>query len=180
MGRKIKNPSVEVQIENSDKTFQWYFVQVPFPVNVELEPKGPKNANLAGTFVKTVSWFFSEREKLVSQLEKLGYEVKAVKPLSMRFTELCPQCNRRGIPKIERKNTTDYHIRSGRYENTKRVIKKRTDEWWLTYDHKTLPIKCRIRQYQGLSSNTFKPNKFKKIDIRKLILEDAIEELRTV
>lgn len=180
MGRKIKNPWVQVQIENSDKTFKWYTVKVPFPVNIEIRPKGPKCTKIAGTFVKTVNWFFSEKEKLVTQLEKLAYEVKSVKPLSMRFTELCPQCNRRGIPKIERKNTADYHIRSGRYDNTRRELKKRPEEWWLTFDHKTRPKKCRIQQYQGLLSNTLKPNKFKKVDIRKLILEDAIEELKTV
>ena len=180
MGRKTKNQFVEVQIEKSEKTFKLFHVKLPFPVNIAIRPKGPKEGKFEYFFVKTIKGLYAQKEKIRQELENFGYEIGSVKQLTTRMTELCPQCNRRGIPKIERKKTTDYHVRSWRYGDNNLSPKRRNDEYWLTYDHKINPKKCRIQQYQGLASNTFKPNKFKKINYRKYLLGGTMEELKKI
>jgi len=178
MGRKLKNDFVEIQIKNTNQTYRRFEVKVPFPVNVEFRPLHSKGNKHFGTVVKAINASYFEKEKIAEFFRNHGYEVVDLRQLKIWLTELCPQCGELGIPKVERKDTTDNRIRSGRYDNDRPKLAKRPDEYWVTYDHPAKSQKCRIQQYQGTESNTFKPNKFKKIDFRKFLLEDAVEFIK--
>jgi len=90
---------------------------------------------------------FLKKDEIIKALQKDGSkEVLNVEEFTIRFSDLCPTCNRKGIPKVEREpNKIDYHYRVK--TKTHKTPTNRPDEYWLTYDHKTYPKKCKITQW---------------------------------
>ncbi len=103
---------------------------------------------------------------LRKEIQKMGYKVVKIEPQIVQFTDLCPQCQRSGNPKIEKKDTADNRIRNWTYKE-KRPPTIRPDEYWLVYSHRTKPKKCRIVQAVNTPYPSFKKNLRKDIDIRK-------------
>ena len=151
MGRNRKNKFEESSIAFKKGTeFERSHVKVPFFVNVTIKDKiGKYNDGkpIYGTTTIMLKRDISEKDEIIKQLQKYGTrEVLKVEEYPIQFSSLCPDCNRHGIPKVERKsNKTDYHYR---VETRKReTVVNRPDEYWLCYDHKTTPKKCRIAQW---------------------------------
>jgi len=132
---------------------------------------------LYGETTTYVSKPISEKKLIRKEIQKMGYKVTKIEPQIVQFTDLCPQCERRGIPKIEKKDTTDNRTRTWK-NKARRDRTKRPDEYWLTYDHKTYPKKCRIVQAVNKPFPAFKKNLRKDIDIRKYYFPQVIGLLK--
>lgn len=155
MGRNRKNEFEESSIAFKKGTeFERNLVKVPFFVNVTIKDKiGKYNDGklIYGTTTIMLKRNISEKDEIIKQLQKnSAREVLKVEEFPIQFSSLCPNCNRHGIPKVERKsNKIDYHARVSPDSDTGHHITptNRPDEYWLCYDHKTTPKKCRIAQW---------------------------------
>ncbi len=151
MGRPRKNKFEESSIAFKKGTeFERNLVKVPFFVNVTIQDEiGKYNDGkpIYGTTTIMLKRDISEKDEIIKQLQKDGKrEVLKVEEYPIQFSSLCPDCNRHGIPKVERKsNKTDYHYRVETRSAKTEV--SRPDEYWLCYDHETKPKKCRIAQW---------------------------------
>jgi len=170
LGRKPKNSFIEGTIAFKKGTEHKVF-DVKLPLSVKVTYKMQVSADLDGNPLYGQSEMYvnkplSEKKLIQQEIEKEGMKVIKIEPQIVKLTDLCPQCHRRGIPKIERKDTTDNRTRTWRNKEKKpRTI--RPDEYWLTYDHKTTPKKCRIQQAGNYPHPGFKKNERKNIDMRK-------------
>jgi len=117
------------------------------------------------------------KEKVIKELRKRGYKGIKIEPATVKFTDLCPQCNRPGIPKIERKDTKDNRLWTLKNKERSDEPKRRPNEYWLTYDHKTKPKKCRVQQLVYATRPQFKKNTRKNIDIKKSLFPYAWESM---
>ena len=163
MGRKRKNEFEESSIRfESGMEFQLNHVKVPFWVNITYKEKiGEYNdgKSIYGTTTIMNKRDISEKYEIIKELQKDGYrEVLNVEEYTIRFSDLCPNCNRKGIPKVERKsNIIDYHTRAetGSHNNPT----NRPDEYWLCYDHKEKPYKWRVAKWDKDRFTFIKYNK---------------------
>ena len=170
MGRKPKNSFIEGTIAFKKGTEHKVY-DVKLPSSVMVTYKIPISAKLDGSPIYGESTMFvykpiSEKKMIQKEIEKQGMKVIKIEPQIVKLTDLCPQCGRRGIPKIERKDTTDNRTRTWKNKEEKSRT-KRSDEFWLSYDHKTFPKKCRIVQAGNYPQPGFKKNERKNIDMRK-------------
>jgi len=151
MGRNRKNKFEETSIANKkDSGFEQNHVKVPFFVNVTYKEKiGEYNdgKSISGESTVLDKKDISEKDEIIKEFQKDGNkQVLNVEEFPIRFSSLCPDCNKHGIPKIERQSKKiDYHTRAetGSHNNPT----NRPDEYWLCYDHKEKPYKCRIAQW---------------------------------
>ena len=117
--------------------------------------------------------------------EILKEPIVSVKPL-IRVIERCPRCKSKGIPKIERKDANDRRLRTeqftslGGVREKNKIHKKRSDEYWLTYDHKkTESKKCRILKFVSLQeSREVKLNKKQGIILEEFIYPFCVSFLK--
>ena len=177
MGRNRKNKFEECSIRFEAGTeFELNHVKVPFWVNITYKEKIGKyndGKSIYGTTTVMDKKDISEKDEIIKELQKDGNrEVLNVEPFTIRFSDLCPECNRKGIPKVERKsNKIDYHTRAetGSHKNPT----NRPDEYWLCYDHETKPKKCRVAKWD---KNRFVFTKYNKIynKLRKYIFPNYI------
>ena len=148
MGRNRKN-----KVEESSIRFEWgtefdlNHVKVPFWVNVTYKTPITKDKKFYGTTTVLIKKDISEKDEIIKEFQKDGTnEVLNVEEFTIRFSDLCPECDRKGIPKVERKsNEFDYHTRAETGLHKKPT--DRPDEYWLCYDHKTKPYKCRVAKW---------------------------------
>ena len=155
MGRNRKKKFEETSIRFEKGTeFELNQVKVPFWVNVTYkDPIGKYNDGkiIYGTATEIVKKDISEKDEIIKAVQKEGRIVLNVEEFTIRFSDLCPNCNRKGIPKVERKsNKFDYHAREINpftEEPKHKVPTNRPNEYWLCYDHETKPKKCRIAQW---------------------------------
>jgi len=170
VGRKPKSSFIEGTIAYKKGTEHKVF-DVKLPFSVKVTYKTQVSADLDGNplYAETTTYVskpISEKKMIRKEIQKMGYKVKKIEPQIVQFTDLCPQCQRSGNPKIEKKDTADNRIRNWTYKE-KRPPTKRPDEYWLIYTHKTNPTKCRIQQAVNIPYPAFKKNLRKNIDIRK-------------
>lgn len=176
MGRKPKNEFIETSLAfKEDSKFRRYDVKMPFLYAITVETNDPNIAKMQTTweyFVKSDS----NLDGLIKEIESQPYKVKVIKvePAVRQHTDLCPRCHKRGVPKIEKKNTSDNRERSWRNKENTSSQKKREPEYWLTYTH-TRTKKCRIRQYMNTPYPTYKQNK---IDIEKYFFHNIIGNMK--
>ena len=170
VGRKPKNSFVEGTIAFEKGTeHKIYDVKLPFSVKVTY--KVQVSADLEGNPIYGESETYvtrplSEKKLIRKEIQKMGYKVVKIEAQTVKFSDLCPQCHRSGIPKIERKDTSDNRTRTWRNKE-KKSITKRPDEYWLVYSHTLKPKKCRIQQAVSKPYPAFKKNLRKIIDISK-------------
>ncbi len=181
MGRKPKSSFIQGTIAYKKGTEHKVFdVKLPYSVKVTYQVQ--VSANLDGSPIYGESTTYvnkpiSEKTKLRKEIQKMGYKVKKIEPQIVKFTDLCPQCDRSGIPKIEKKDTTDNRARTWRNKEEKPRT-KRPDEYWLTYTHKTKPKKCRIIRAVNNPYPAFKKNLRKNIDITKYYFPQVVGLLK--
>ncbi len=155
MGRHRKNKFEEATIAYEKGTeFEQNHVKIPFFVNVTYkvpileEKNGKKHYGITTNLLKKD---ISEKDAIIKAFQKEGKKVINIEEFTIPFSDLCPNCNRKGVPKVERKsNKIDYHarVRDTFTEPPKHTVKtNRPDEYWLTFDHDTKPKKCRIAQW---------------------------------
>ena len=167
MGRKTKNIFEETTIAFKKGTEHRLFdVKLPFSVKVTFETTNPRVAY--GTSDQIINLPILEQGKIVKEFEKIGYKVINIEPHTIKISDLCPNCSRKGIPKIEKMDTTDRRLRVWRNKEEK-PRKKRPNEYWLTFDHKSKPKKCRIQQFVHSPLPDFRPSKTKDIDFKKFL-----------
>jgi len=177
VGRKPKNSFVEGTIAFEKGTeLKIYEVKLPFSVKVTY--KAQVSANLDGSPKYAESEMYvnkplSEKKLIRKEIQKMGYKVDKIEPQTVKFSDLCPECHRSGIPKVEKKDTTDNRTRTWK-NKVKKPRTKRPDEYWLIYSHKTIPKKCRIQQAVNSPYPAFKKNLRKNIDISKYYFPQVI------
>ena len=181
MGRKPKSSFIEGTIAYKKGTEHKVF-NVKLPFSVKVTYKTQVSADLDGNplYAETTTYVskpISEKKMIRKEIQKMGYKVIKIEPQIVQFTDLCPQCDRSGIPKIEKKDTTDNRIRNWTYKEEK-LRTKRPDEHWLTYTHRTKPKKCRIIRAVNTPYPAFKKNLRKNIDIRKYYFPQVIGLLK--
>jgi len=155
MGKKRKNKTEDSSIGFKPGTeFEVNQVKMPFWVNVTYQDNISKDNNgkpIYGTGTILVKKDISEKEDIIKEFEKEGYKEIIVNELTVPFADLCPKCDRKGIPKVERKsNKFDYHARKIApltEEPKHKNPTNRPDELWLCYDHKEKPVKCRVTKF---------------------------------
>jgi hypothetical protein len=126
-------------------------------------------------------WLYYDLEfpkSAYEQIQKMLKEkIVSVKPL-IKVIERCPKCKRKGIPKIEEKDVSDNRFRSWRNKEEHPRV-NRTDEYWVTYDHKTKPMKCRVLRFVSLlESREVKFNKKQGIIMEEFIFPYCVGFLK--
>jgi len=83
--------------------------------------------------------------------------IEETKEVTLQFTNKCPKCATTGSPRIDKKNTDDYHFRPT--TNTKKNTSKQEQQYRLIYNHKQEDGKikqCVIAKFdkQGIFTET--------------------------
>ena len=178
MARKTKNKFEESTLAFEKNTeFRIFDIELPFSVNITFQPI--LDGHLCpGITSQDVYLPISEKAEIEQKLKKLGHKVIEIKPSIARVIDQCQRCKRKGIPKIERKDTSDKRERTWRNKDEQPRV-KRPDEYWFTYDHKTKPLKCRIMRFVSpFRSPEVKLNKKKEIKLDEFIFPYAIGYLK--
>ena len=177
MGRKPKNEFIEAGLAFKENLkIKRYDVKIPFLYAITVETTDPNFAKAQTTW----EYFLkddSNLDELIKEIESQSFKVKVIKvePAVKQLIDLCPRCYKRGVPKIEKKNTRDNRERSWRNKDQSEESKKdRPPEFWLTYTHNKSK-KCRIRQYVNTPYPAYKQNK---IEIEKYFFPLVIEHLK--
>jgi len=155
MGRNRKNKFEETSIRFEAGTeFEVNHVKVPFWVNVTYKVKIGKyndGKSIYGTTTVMIKRHISEKDEIIKEFQKKDYKEINVEECAIEFSNFCPNCQRKGVPKVERKsNKFDYHAREIdplTEEPKHKVPTNRRDEYWLCYDHKIKPKKCRVAKW---------------------------------
>jgi len=142
MGRLRKNKFEKSSIRFEAGTeFELHHVKVPFFVNVTYKEPISPNKKYYGTATVLVRKDISEKDEIINTFQKDGSkEVLNVEEYTIKFSNDCPKCNRKGVPKVELKsNKFDFHywVVTDSHKN----LVNRPDEYWLCYDHETKPKK---------------------------------------
>ena len=169
MGRKPKNLYSVHNIANiQDSQFKLFEVKLPFAVEVTYEvvlnsdQKNPITGRTSEIIYKPIS----DVNDIFLILKKLGYKLRDIEPWTVKLTDICPDCQKNGVPRVEVKNTIDKRHRTWKYEEP-HELPTRDNEYWLVYYHKSSRSKCRIQQCIATPHPAFKNNLRKQIDIEK-------------
>jgi len=165
MGRNRKNKSEEFHIANNQAKHSFSKVKVPFFQIVTIKVKISEDKNAQPIYGTT--------EKIIHESQKTDFDVINSEQLTIALSNLCPDCHKLGIPKIERKsNQYDYHARAisplVRKEGEHKTKVNRADEYRLTFDH-TIDgklHKCIIATFDQ-NNFLFKPNSNKINELHK-------------
>lgn len=182
MGRKPKNQFTEHDIANTPNSeFKLFDVKLPFAVIVEfserVDPSGKKPFTGIGTEI--IYKPISEKDKIIVEFKKNGYDVISINPWTVKFTDFCPACKNSGVSIIQIKDNTDNRNRTWKYQTPRTTpLPKRPKEYWLVYNHKTNPKKCRIQQCITTPHPAFKNNTRKIIDIEKFFFPHCLEWMK--
>ncbi len=174
MGRKPKNKFIESCYAFEQGTeFRLYDVEIPLVYSLNVGIADPYFANAQ----TTMEYYFEspvDLNMLIRDVEDHGYNLLEIKEATRKLTDLCPRCHRKGIPKIEKKNTSDNRERSWRNKENTSQKKERPAEYWLTYTH-SKHEKCRICQYENKPYPAYKKNS---IEIEKYFFPYVIGNMK--
>jgi len=131
------------------------YVSAPFFLKVTYKEKIGKYNNgksIYGTRDEIVRYLHYTKDEIKKEFQKKGLEVIKFEEATIPLPNICEKCHRKGMPRIERKsNKFDYHPRAVssyfRESGTVKTEVNRSDEYWLIYNHKTKPNKCRIAEF---------------------------------
>lgn len=190
MGRKPINNYVETSFRFEEGTeFRLYDVDLPDWSQVEIEISTNEYGSRART-TEIIGIDSSKKEKILQlynnspRAKKWGCKVLSIKPHTVKLTSICPQCYDHGIPKIEKKDTTDYRIKTGRYvippigfrdEVDPDYKGERAFKYYLSYLHGK-GEKCWIREYISYPRPSFKQNNKKFFDIREYFFPYCLDD----
>jgi len=152
MGRHRKNKSEEFFIANNyEVKHNLSHVEIPFFLKVIYKVKISEDNNrkpIYGTTDQIVRYLDYTKDEITKKFQEKGIKVINFESVTIPFPDLCPQCHRTGIPKIEKKsNKIDYHYNVT--QDSHKIVVNRPDEYWLTYDHKINGKlkKCKIAKF---------------------------------
>ncbi len=167
MGRKPSNAFQQQTIEFKEGTeYRLFDVKLPCLSKVTFETTDPKIVKMGGEEILTIPPF--EVEKITKLFEDKGLHVLNIEPYTMQVPELCPSCQKRGVPKIEKKNTSDQRVRNWKHREEK-PRKTRAEEYWLVFNHNSRS-KCRISQFIPLPYPSWKTQKNSNFPYMKFML----------
>lgn len=175
MGRKPKNKFIETNIAFEKGTeFRLFDVTIPFVYSITVEIVNP-NLTKAQTTWEYYAKSPSDMDRITKEIENdpFGLKVIKIEESTRKFTDVCPRCGEKGVPKIEKKDTSDKRERSWRHKE-KTPRKEKPSEFWLTYTHSRLK-KCRICQYVNTPAPAYKKNY---IDISKYFFPQVIGNMK--
>lgn len=191
MGRNQLNESIEASFRFEEGTeFRLYDVSLPEWSQVEIEISITEDGQSRATTTEIIGIDSSKKEKILQlyndspHAKKWGCKVLNIKPHTVKLTSICPQCYNRGIPKIEKKDTTDYRIKTGRYDVPAIVFENEVDpnykgkyafKYYLSYLHGK-GEKCWTREYISYPYPTFKQNNRKFFDIRECLFPYCLDD----
>lgn len=177
LGRKRKN-DFEVFYLDMDPSLKilTYNLKVPFTYSLTVETNDPKIAKASTVWEYYVNPI-SDLEQLIREIESKKYKVINSEESTRKITDLCPQCHRHGIPKIEKKDNADRRVRNSKY-GKESTVSKRPVEYWLSYDHKLKPKKCWISQFTSTPAPAYKYNARKNMEIEKYFFPQVIENMK--
>ena len=179
MGRKPKNTFIEATLVFKEGSkIKRYDVKMPFLYSMRLETNDPNYIK-----AQTIREYFlkdhSKLDELIKEIESQPFKVKVIKvdQAVRQLIDLCPRCHKRGVPKIEKKDSHDRRTRRpthlGEIERNK-VYSQRLEEYWLTYTHSRTQ-KCRISQYINTPYPAYKHNE---IEIEKYLYPQVIGNMK--
>ena len=168
MGRNPSNNYQQYSIEFKKGTeYRSFDVKLPCLSKVTFETTDPNIVKIQGA-EEILTIPPSEVEKITKLFEDKGLHVLNIEPLTMQVPELCPSCQKRGVPKIEKKNTSDQRTRNWKYR--KQTPKKtKPEEYWLVFNHNSRS-KCRISQFMPLPYPSWKVQKNSNFPYTKFML----------
>jgi len=144
MGRKPSNNFQEMTIELKKGTeFRLFDVKLPLSCKVTFETTDPKIVKLQGEQVVNIP--LTEKTKIKKLFQDKGHHILKIEPNTMQVPEICYSCHKRGIPKIEKKNTKDKRTRNWKFKE-EASLKPRAPEYWLVFTHNSRK-KCRISRF---------------------------------
>ncbi len=156
MGRPRKNKLEEFFIANNyEVKHNLSHVKIPFFLKAIYKEKIGEYNNgkpIYGTTDQIVRYLHFTKDEITKKFQEKGLEIINFEQVTVLLPDLCPQCRRTGIPKIEKySNKYDYHPRRGspmfRKSGTEKTEVNRPYEYWLCYDHETKPKKCRVAKW---------------------------------
>jgi len=166
MGRKPSNKFQETSIEFKKGTeFRLFDVKFPLLSKVTFENTDPKFAK--GQSEQVVSISASEKERITKLFADKGFLVIKIEPYTMQVPEICPTCNKKGVPKIEKKNTVDKRYRNWKFKD-KISPKTRPHEYWLVFVHDS-KSKCRISRFIPLPHPSWRTQTDSKLPYTKFM-----------
>ena len=184
MPAKTANPSHEFAVGNSKQTLKLFHLKVPFPFIVDVRLQYTENAVACGINDSQpiiIQEYFENKDKVVEQMKKDGYFIKSVRQMNFDIPEICPLCDRKGVPSIILKNTDSsyYRISTGyNVPREKQKVKGKNQPYWLKFSHKDRPKTCWVQQWYPTKQGTFKPKtKSGQIDPRKFFISHAAKSL---
>src|SRR5437667_11559589 len=107
LGRKTKNTFIEATLAfKEDSIIKRYDVKMPFLYLMRLETNDP-NYTKAQTTREYFLKDHSKLDELIKEIESQPIKVKVIKveQAVRQLTDLCPRCHKRGVPKIEKKDS---------------------------------------------------------------------------
>jgi len=104
VGRKPKNRFVEGTIAFEKGTeLKIYDVKLPFSVKVTYKAKVSEKLDGSPKYAESEMYVtkpLSEKKLIRKEIQKMGYKVVKIEAQIVKFSDLCPQCHRSGIPKV--------------------------------------------------------------------------------
>lgn len=192
MGRNQLNESIETSFRfEEDTEFRLYDVNLPEWSQVEIEVLTTEDGQSRATTTEIIGIDSTKKEKILQlyndspHAKKWGCKVLNIKPLTAKLTSICPQCHNHGIPKVEKKDTRDYRIKTGRYGVPTIGLQDEVDpdykgeyafKYYLSYLHGK-GEKCWIREYIPNPHPIFKQNNKKFIDIREYFFPYCLDDV---
>jgi len=125
MGRPFKNHCEEISIGTiKDRKFGLWQVKTPFFTKVTFKNKLGKYYNgksIYGTSWEIINKPISKKDEITKEFLEKDKKIINMEEYYIQFLDICPLCgHNKGIPKIERKDTSDNRWRvSPHYKNTK-------------------------------------------------------------
>lgn len=129
--------------------------------------------DLYATTDQTIRTLHYTDDQIKKLFREKGMIVTKIEKATIPLPNICVKCNKKGIPRIEKKSNKDYHYRVG--TRSRKTDTNRPDEYWLVYDHQ--PKKCRIAQYDK-NHFLFKNPKDKSINLQKHFFPRYLEKMK--
>ncbi len=140
MGRNWKNESSDFFINNSSNKQSLTHVKIPFFNKITFKEKIGKDFD--GKPIYGTGDFITNKPT------PKDMQVVKTEQVAIRLYDLCPNCNKIGKPRIDkRSNKWDYHVRSS--NSTLKFEVNRPDEYFLVYDHRIngKVKKCKVTKF---------------------------------
>jgi len=166
LGRKPSNIFQETSIAFKKGTeFRLFDVKLLLSSKVTFETTDPKFTK--GQSTQVIHIPPTKKTRITKLFEDKGYRVIKIEPLTIQVPEICPTCQKKGVPKIEKKNAIDKRNRNWKFKEEV-PQKQRPYEYWLVFVHSSRS-KCRISRFIPLPYPSWRTQTDTKFPYRKFM-----------